>query len=167
MTETKTTFQTVAAELGDSFESFTRDNAPDDRCYRLKEDAPEWLQGSEVMIAVHKALDDRLPDDWVYEQAAMIADWLVNCDYESADDARENIGEEADSLVDVYDAARTTWLASHLNNAFLVDDACEELGAGDKDTFTRIGYGQYHAIELIANAVIEQVSDEAESRDEA
>jgi len=161
-----TAWQTVRDELQAAFEPFTRKNEPEKRCYRLREDAPPWLQGSDVMLAVHKALDDRFPDDWVYEQAAAVADALYDLDAEDEDAAREALHEIADGLVDVYNADRVKWLAQNLYNAALVDDAVGELGGGDEDTFTRIGYGQYMATERIGDALITAITDEAAERED-
>ena len=163
MTETRTLFLTVLEELNAAFVSDTRNDGT--VFYKLVDNAPEWLQGSDVSLACHKALDDRLPDDWVYEQMTAIASDLWDRDLDNADDAREAMGEIADSLVDVYNADRARWLASHLNNAFLVDDAVEELGGGEEDTYQRIGLGQYVAIERIGYALIQCIEEEAETRE--
>jgi hypothetical protein len=133
---------------------------------KLKDDRAEWLKGDNkyrFMRELHEALDDRLPDDWVYQHASLIADRLT--EYDDADAAREAVAEIADSLVDVYNADRSKWLASHLNNAFLVDEACSELGWPD-DIFKAIGYGQYRALENIANKMIELVEAEMENREQ-
>lgn len=153
------TFQDVATEFNDAFESSKRDD--DTTFYKLKNDAPEWLQGSSVMMAIHAALDDRLPDDWVYKKVYFLSDRIT--DKENADDARDTTSEWADSLVDTYNSDRSKWLASHLNNAALVDEAVEEYGT-EGDTFERIGIGQYLAIERIAAAVIEAIETEANDR---
>lgn len=161
MNATKTMFQRVAEELNNAFESDTRDDGS--TFYKLKDDRPEWLQGSDVMMAVHSALDDRLPDDWVYETAYYLAEQISDCD--DADEARDKTGEWADSLVDVYNHDRLKWLGMHLNNAFLCDDAAEEFGPAE-DTFSHIGRGQYLAIDRIAHALIEQIEEEADGRDD-
>jgi hypothetical protein len=117
-------------------------------------------------LACHAALDDRFPDDWVYEQMSCIADNLCDRDVEDRDKADEAMDEIADSLVDVYNADRVKWLASHLDNAALCDDAAKEFGwEQDRGIFGLIGMGQYLAIERIGNALIECVQTEAEDRE--
>ncbi len=157
------TFTTVIAEFAAAFETKTRKGG--ERFYRIKAKAPKWLQGSDVMREIHTAVDDRLPDDWVYEQAAAVAEALAERDIHDADDAREASHEISDSLVDVYNADRSKWLAMHLNNAALVDEAVSELGGSDADTFHRIGLGQFLAISRIADAVISACEAEADGRE--
>lgn len=160
------TFQTVMKEFAAAFVSDKRNDGK--RFYKLSDEAPAWLKkdaGSKVMREIHEALDDRLPNDWVYEAVSSIADAFVDHNVEDEDEAREATHEIADGLVDVYNSDRLKWLSDHMNNAALVDEACKELGCeGDADTFTRIGLGQYYAYERLANAVIDAVRDEADSR---
>lgn len=156
---TTTHFRTVIEELSEAFECDTRANG--ESFFRLKDDAPDWIDSH----AFHAAVDDRLPCDWVYEKAAHIADNFTGYDCEDADELRDHIGEIADGLVDVYNADRLRWLAANLYNAALVDEACDELGGSDADTFTRIGYGQYMAIERIAYALLDAAAEEAEERE--
>lgn len=159
-----TTFASVMKEFAGAFVTDKRNDGK--TFYKLSDNAPEWLKGSDVMFTIHSALDDRLPDDWVYEATASITSAFVDHESESADDARETAHEVADGLVDVYNADRIQWLAQHLNNASIVDEACRELGcAADTDIVDRIGTGQYYAYERLANAVIEAVETEADSRE--
>jgi hypothetical protein len=164
MTTTKTQFENVLAELAAAFVADKRDDGK--TFYKLKDDAPAWLEGSDVMLAIHSALDDRLPCDWVYEQAASIAENLGGYDCDDADDAREHMTEIAGGLVDVYYSDLTAWLADHTNNALICDESAAEFG-GDGDTFSRIGAGQYMAIERIGRALISEVENEADDRDDA
>jgi hypothetical protein len=120
---------------------------------------------------VHAAVDGpRLPDDWVYEQCASVASALVErvrYGISSADDAREALREIADELVDVYNADRLAWLASHLGNVAIVAEACADLDVSpDTDTFTRIRLGQCEAISRIAGALIDACEFEADRREE-
>ena len=164
---TRIMFQLVAEELNKAFISDTR--ADGTKFYKLADDAPEWLQGSEFSLACHKALDDRFPDDWVYEQMYFLADYI--CQYETADAARDAMGEIADGMVDVYNTERTKWLAMHLNNADLCNEAARELGfefrPDENGILELIGMGQYIAIERIGNAMIELIEQEANDRDDA
>jgi hypothetical protein len=138
---------------------------------KLKDDRADWLKGDDeyrFMREIHEALDDRMPDDWVYQQASSIADRLT--EYEDADSARDSISEIADGLVDPYNTDRAKWLASHLLNAGIVDRAIEELGfdfTGPNSTgiFGAIGLGQYVALEAIANAIIAAIEAEMEARE--
>jgi hypothetical protein len=113
-------------------------------------------------LRVHKAIDDRLPNDWIYDKAAAIASSLS--EYDSLEAMRDAVSEIADGEVDIYNADRSAWLASHLNNAFLVDDAVKELGQSEQGTFGNIGIGQYVACERIAYALIEEIENEVENR---
>lgn len=158
---TMTAFRTVANEFNNAITSDTRDDG--ETFYKIKDDAPEWLKGSDVSMAIHRAIDDRFPDDWVYEQMYFLAEHISDCD--EADEARDKVSEWADSLVDVYNAARLKWLAMHLNNALLCDEAEEELGGGG-DMFERIGAGQNLALDRIAHAMIEAIDEEANERDD-
>jgi len=165
MTETSM-FDVVAGEFSEAFERRTRDNG--ESFYRLRDDAAEWLQGnagSTVMHELHAALDDRLPDDWVYEIAAHLADNISECD--GADAAQERISDWADSLVDVYNADRLKWLSSNLNTVYFVDDAVAEFGDHTDGILGAIGYGQYVAIERIAGAMLAAIEAEVDERDEA
>ena len=167
-------FQTCLAELS---AAFTRDKRHDGATfYKLRDEGQRWCSRSwltsDTMRDVHEAVDGpspRLPDDWIYEQASAVASALNERtryhSIASADDARDATSEIADSLVDVYNADRLRWLASHLANSSLVDEACNELGIGaDVDTLARIGAGQQMAIERIASALIEACEAEANDR---
>lgn len=142
--------------------------------YKIREGAPKWIWDYEnvedkLMFRVHKAIDDRLPDDWIYEQAAHVADRFTHYDFKTADDLRDLAFEIADSLVDVYNTDRLRWLASNLDNVTLVDEAIigyEIDFHGDNATgiLGAIGAGQILAIERIALALIDAIEAEAEKR---
>ena len=173
MSKTESMFLRVAKEFASAFETAKRDSSGE-TFWRLKDDAPEWMRGDagrQIMFAIHGAMDGtddpRLPSDWVYEHTSRIADELVQREPDGEDDAREPAMEIADSLVDVYNADRARWLGDHLGNAALVDEACTDLGVGaDEGIYERIAKGQYLALERIANAVIDAIAAEAETRDE-
>jgi len=164
-----TTFRIVLTELATAFVSAKR-TSNGEKYYRIKDDPPTWLRGTNLMHEIHSAVDGsdpRLPDDWIYEATASAADSLRDHGVENSDDAREALHEVADSLVDVYNSARLAWLASNLRNAELVDEACNELGCdADADVCTRVGLGQYLAYTRILEAVIAAVETEANERDE-
>jgi|GEM_PF-2472230 hypothetical protein len=157
-----TPFRTVLEELITAFTSDTRDDGT--VLYKFRDDAPSWCN-PELMQGIHAAVDDRFPDDWVYETAAHVADNLTGYDVEDGDAARDILHEVVDGLVDVYNADRLRWLASQLNNALLCDEAAEEFGHKG-DMFEQIAQGQALAIDRIANAVIQAIETEAGNRDE-
>lgn len=167
---------TFAKVMKEFAEAFVSDKRTDGKTfYKLKDGVkdngvPDWLSGdvgSKVMREIHEALDDRLPNDWVYEAVSSLADAFVDYGCEDEDSARESLHEIADGLVDVYNSDRLQWLADHMNNALVVDEACEELCADAKmDTFSRIGLGQYHAYDRLGNAVISAIKTEADGRDD-
>ena len=157
-----TTFQIVLTEFAGAFTCGKRDDGK--TFYRVKDDAPTWLKGSSVMLAIHSAVDDRLPDDWIYESTAAIASAMTGYSADNADAMRESVHEIADGMVDVYTTDRTAWLASHLYNLQLCDDACAELGCEGSDITNRIGVGQYYALERIASAIVEACDEEATTR---
>lgn len=158
-----TTLTETLDEFADAFETGKRDDGS--KFVRLKDDCAGWID-VDLMRGIHEALDDRSPSDWVYETAEAFACCLQGYGpYETLANMRENVHEIADGLVDIYNAERMNWLADHLNNAALVDKACEEFGSNGRDTFERIGLGQYMAIERIGHAVIAALESEAESRD--
>lgn len=165
-TANETTFQTVLREFADAFTRITRNDGS--KPYVINDGS--WLT-SDMMHDVHAAVDGsdpRLPDDWIYEHTRCVAFAFVDHGCDSATAAQDVTHEVADGLVDTYNAARSTWLAMHLNNAHLCDEAIEELGLPESaDMFERIGAGQYLALQRIEAAVIEIVEHEAERRDEA
>lgn len=159
-THTKTTVETVAAELAAAFCS---DKRPDgDTFYMLKKDCASWIT-SGLMRKFHEAVDDRLPNDWTYEAIAIFADNLTQ--YEDCDAMRDASGELADGQVDIYNHDRARWLASHLGNHALCDEAVSEGLCDGKDIDQTIGCGQYLALERILQATISAIEDEAEDRD--
>lgn len=167
MPTTTTTFQRAADELYGAFTSGKRND--ETTFYKLRDDAPKWTteddeSGQCLMLRVHRAVDGRLPDDWIYEQAYWLAGRIA--EKEDADGARDSLSEWADGLVDVYNADRTRWLASHLGNLALVDEAVEEMGRHDQGIVGNIALGQFMALERIGNALIEEIEKRAEQLDE-
>jgi hypothetical protein len=139
--------------------------------YRICDTAPAWIKqdyslGNNLMNRAHEALDDRLPDDWVYEIAAHVAEAFTEYDFDTIDELRDKVSEIADSEIDVYNSDRLQWLASHLGNADLVDTAVQEFGYDNSTGIVgAIGIGQYYAIERIAGALIDAIEAEVEKRD--
>lgn len=156
--ETKTPFQRAVAEFASAWETAKRDSG--DTFYRVKDRAANaWV--TEAVKSAHFAIDGRLPDDWIYQHASLIADAMEGYSADDADGMRENDHEICDGLVDVYNSDRYKWLASHNGNAAICDEACEELGQTDADTTERIGLGQFHMLRAIFNAVIEACDERA------
>lgn len=161
------TFKTVAQELAAAFTSDTRSDGT--VFYKLKDERAAWISKDYEEGPVgkaHSAVDDRLPDDWIYEQCACIADTLT--EYDDADDARDHISEIADGEVDTYNAARSAWLASHLGNLALCDEAMEDFGSDypEGGISQIIALGQFKALEAITGALIDAIEDEAQARDD-
>ena len=159
------TIKELIAQIYDSFEKDTRTDGKE--FYKLKADAPHWLSNEyRFMNKMHEALDDRLPDDWVYEATRDIA--LNLSDYGDDDSTieyfRDKMSEIARDMVDVYNSDLTAWLASHLYNIALVDEALEDFGF-DKDSgiISAISIGQERAYERIGDALLSAVEAEDES----
>ena len=163
--------QVVFAELANSFESDTRTDGT--IFYKIKADAPDWVTGGKgdgfkLMQNVHEALDDRLPDDWVYGAAEYIASKFTEYPVESISEMFDNLHEIVDGYVDVYNSELVKWLASNLNNAALCDEAVEEFGYDkDRGIFGMIAAGQYHTLELIGSMLLTAVREEVEAREDS
>lgn len=164
-----TTVQTVAQELASAFESSERNDGK--TFYKIRDDAAEWTRrehkdddGFCLMLKVHRAVDDRCPDDWIYEHAKRIADRLA--EYEGIEEMRESVLEIVDSLVYIYNADLTAWLAQCLANIALCDEAVEEMGVGNAGgVLGAIQSGQFMCLDRIAQALITAIEIESESRD--
>ena len=157
MNATANTLATLASEFSNAFEQDTHNDGK--QFYKLKDGSPRWM-----IDAIHSAHADILPHDWVYEQCSRVADRMAETDPENWDDS---VSDWADSLVDVYNADRAAWLASHLSFGGVVDEAVEELGHSDQGIFGDIGTGQHRFNEQIAAALIQAVRDEAEIAEES
>lgn len=146
----------LANELAAAFITDTRNDGA--TFYKLSDDAAGWMTA-----AVRSAHGDMFPHDWVYEQCSRVADRMSECEPERWEDSAN---EWADGMVDVYNADRTAWLASHLDFAGYVDEAAEEFGHSDQGVFGDIGQGQYVFITQIAAALIQAVQEEAAELEE-
>lgn len=145
----------LAAALSEAFEHKERDqpNEFGDKDFvSLRKGSPEWMTD-----AVRTAHDGIMPNDWIYAACNSMADHMAEREPEEWDDA---VSEWADGEVDVYNAARTRWLAAHLDFGAAVDEAVEELGHSDQGVFGDIGLGQYRVLERIAYALIAAVRDQ-------
>lgn len=159
----KTRFEIVAAEFASAFK--TEERSDGSRYTTRKDGCAPWIT-SDLCREIHEAIDDRLPNDWIYEKIDELADAISS--YEDADSARDAVGEMADQAVDIYNSELTAWLASHLGNAALCEEATEEFGMPEGGCmFKQIQMGQYLACDHIAHKIISVIEDEANEREEA
>lgn len=95
-----------------------------------------------------------MPDDWTYQHCSLIANAIAT-DYPDATGASDiDECELCNPLVDIYNADLTRWLASHLDNLALCDEAQSEgLVPEDADMCKRISVGQYVALTRICDAL--------------
>lgn len=169
-TETATTFQAVAAELSAAFESATRANG--ETFHRIRHNAAEWISGDDdaytlsVCGRAHRAVDERMPDDWIYNIARRAADW--SAEFQSEDDARESVHDFAAGCVDAYYSDLFRWAENGYNRA-ICDAAVAEYGQPgdgfDESTVSRwIGGGQCFAAERIAHSILDSIAGETRRR---
>lgn len=148
-----TNFKTLMNDLSNAF---TRDNPR--KVYTLKDGSPEWMR--DAIFEAHAAIDSRLPDDWIYEAVVSLAsNYNV---YDDADTCRDAENEICDGSVDIYTNDLTSWLANHLGNVALCDEAAEEFGLESGDLDQRIRLGQLLAYQRISAALIDAVESQAE-----
>ncbi len=156
-----TPFQTVARELSSAFTTDTR--ASGTTFYRFRTGSADWL-GSELMHAVHAAVDGRLPDDSIYEAAALAAACLMG--FESTESAADGAHDVADRLVDQGTCDLTQWLAAHAGNVELCNEASEVGLAGTATTLVQqIQAGQYLMYIRVIHALIDVVVAEVVNRE--
>ena len=159
----KTPFQRIMGEFADAFVTDTRNDGQS--FHKLADASPRWM--TDAIHAAHDAIGGRLPNDWTYAACATIAE-----QFSSATDAESARGdaltEICDGLVDIYNADRLRWLADHLDNAGLCDEAREEREVPeDADMFDRIAAGQMLAYERIAHAIVTAIDERATEDDES
>jgi hypothetical protein len=145
-------FSDYAKELADAFISDKRTNG--DTFYKLADKRPDWID-SEFTQRIHSALDERFPCDWVYSSMASIADTLGGYTHHNADEAREDVFEIADGLVDVYTSDLMGWLQNGHNRG-LVEMANDEMGQ-PADIEDQAKQGQYYGLSQIAGALIDEI----------
>ena len=147
------TLATLAAEAAAFFETRQRDDGA--AFITTRGDSPVWLDD-----LVRDAHGDFLPDDWRYSAIRAALDFIAD-----NPDAEDYGGEFADEAVDTYSHARLQWLASNLNRASYVDDACEEFGAEGLTTVERIGLGQYAEASEVYGSVWASLEQERQNRE--
>lgn len=129
---------------------------------RLADDKPEWM-----FNILRDAHGEMMPDDLKYKMIGECVEKL----YEALQDDSENfdsvdIGEIADSLVDIYNWDRLKWVSSHLTRAYYCDDAQSEgLLSSDADMFQRLGMGQYMEYSEILNFITSKLLEVFENQD--
>ena len=144
------TFQEAARELAAAFTTGTRPSG--ETFSKLADTAAPWTKT--VPHAVHVAVDNRAPCDWIYRQMASAADMVA--EHESAEDARDAAAEFADSAVDVYTDRLFQW-ATEGRNRDLCDEAAQDMRHAPAAAVEWIRLGQFYAAERIVYAVIQSV----------
>jgi hypothetical protein len=170
MSDTKSLFQIVASELAAAL--VTKDRSDGEKFVTLSDDAADWM--TEAIHCAHVAIDDRLPDDWIYASCKRVADELSEID-EPDDDTTYEI---ADRLTDTATHTLLTWLASHVLNADVVDQANIDYGTFDmlRDRDRRgkvenptlvqmLQCGQLEMLRAITAALIEEIQSAVKARE--
>lgn len=154
----KTRFQKAADAFYNAFERRLRDTG--EAFYCLADNSPEWM--TDAIYAAHDN-GDRLPDDYIYNACHSAVCHIVDtCDGEEEDET-DKAHEFADSFVSVYNGERAAWLAMHLGNAELVDDAISEgLASLEDGIYAAIGAGMYIQAEQIFMAIHSAIEDAAD-----
>lgn len=164
---TTTTFGKIATEFFNALEKRTRtDGIPDsaNAFYTLRDGSPEWMR--DAIHAAHDALDGRMPDDWTYSACRGVLSEIDEED--SADDVRERDGEIADRQTNDSTHRLCVWLASHVGNVALCDEALDEgLCDGSATITQRIALGQYLAYTRILDTLVRAIEAQADERDAA
>ena len=133
------------------FESKTRENG--ESYVVLKRGRTKKLR--ESVIQAH---GDRFPSDWIFGTYADLMQKLTEYDINSIDDIYEYQGEIVDSVVDVYTADLTAWLADHVGNVNYITDALAS-GVEMREGFQLLAMAQYMAIDEIYGHIINLLSE--------
>lgn len=133
---------------------------------KLADGAPEWMTAA--VMAAHDN-GGRLPTDQIYDMCSEAADAMADASDQSEDGFREVLFEH--EFASVYHADRCAWLASHVANVGLVDEAVAEFGwpkGGISDAIAIAWNEQGRAIgECILSACIERAAEIEEEDDDA
>lgn len=114
---------------------------------KLVDGSPEWMAD-----VIRAAYGDMGPDDYRYQMIGEVAGRMAY-----SDDWENQDSQLCDDLVDIYNADRVKWLASHLSRAFYCDEAQDEgLVAPDTDMYQRIGIGQFMEYREIFGALVRE-----------
>lgn len=155
MASNETPIAKLASVASTWFEAKCRENG--ETFLNLRDDRPEWL-----LDLVRDAHNGMLPDDWKY--AAILSALDSIGEGYSTDEEHH---EWCDGEVDVYNNARSAWLASHLDRAGYCDAAKEEgLADGSEGIFDLIGIGQYQELREIFGFVWDSLTERLEAEEE-
>lgn len=151
---------TISDWAGAAYKWFETAHRPDGETYdRIRDGAPEWI--GDVTYAAHGA-GDILPDDYRYEWTRAALAHIADGGYDTADDARDDAWEFADSSVGVMNATRFAWLASDLSRQGYVDEAMSEFGPFDSIA-QAIGAGMAREAEEVYYEVVQALENHAEN----
>lgn len=155
--------RTLSEIAADGYRGMERATRDDGSTYvRVRDEAPAWLRDN--LHEIHGT--DMLPDDWRFEVIRDALGALDDSGCDDRNDADEVPHEIADSAVDTYNSDRAAWLASHLVRGEITDEAVAEFGGEERDTYDRIGLGQYAEALAIAYRVLGVVADAHEEQDD-
>ncbi len=121
--------------------------------YKLKNGSSKIFQ--DIIFEVHRAIGDRLPDDYIYSEIANDIEFLSdNIDEDSdIEELRESLIESLES--DVYLSDLQDWASYHLDNQCYIDDAIKEFCP--QDYFGTLSAGQYLFKQDIINNLINEI----------
>jgi hypothetical protein len=169
-----TLFQVIATEFRTAF---TKDNPR--QVYTLKDGSPQWM--TNAIYAAHKAVDDRMPDDWIYEACCACVDEMTELKTVDDDSASDASYEIADRQTETNTHALLQWLASNIRNADLVDEANEAFGTFESYAESKqlvrsrrveaptivhmIQLGQLHALQSICESLMSAIRTQVTARE--
>lgn len=155
-----TTTTTISELAGRAYDAFTTATRRDETIVVLRDDAPDWVRA--LAADAHGAF---FPDDWRYQSIRSALGFIHDQGVETADELDDAGHEWADGNVDIYNGARTAWLASNLMRAEYCDEAVEEFGQPEHGILGLIGLGQYVESGEIWASVLKSLADELEAGD--
>lgn len=141
------TVQELADEYGRYFQKDKRENGEE---FWKAKDAPQEL--NDLIMEAHGGM---IADDHRYEYVYESLDIISNKE-EDLDD----VSEEIDGRVDVYNHDLIEWLGSNLERIGYVDEAREEFGGEHSESIMRdIMLGQYREREEVYGSVLQGLRD--------
>jgi hypothetical protein len=146
------TIATAFKLIASSLETKTRD---DGSSYVARvANCPDW-----ITYAFRDAHDGELPNDLRYSLIRSAADSLNEQCLDSADDARDMVGELADDLTPVYTADIVGWFADRYSRLEDCDTAADTYGLIDCPISDRLSAGYRLAAESVLNVLIDAAED--------
>ena len=149
---TFTSFQTRALDLARCFELLSDGQKT---YYVIRTGSPDWM-----VDAVRAAHDDELPNDWRYS----ICNYLTQniAEHETADAARDNAGELAESQATIYTSELLSWYAERPGRLDYAEQAEETFGHDPgATTGDRLHMGHHYAIEQMVHILISACEQKA------